>query len=852
MLKSLSLILLTAILALLSTSTTWSRAEFDNPNGRGAGSQAAQVVEVPYCATSHRVGQIVLAIINNATFGTGFQTGTSGDCFGGGEIKSCEYPKGSNSQYLFAGAFWIGAVLGRDTAVSVGADGWSFTQEIKPFRTPMYRRSIIDPEDELFENAISEEDFIATYTDTYTVGIPSDPFGQPHRPLGVGIVQSSYAWSYSYAEDFVLFDYQISNIGVQDINDVYMGIYVDGDVCFSCDQGGYADDVTGFLRTLDREFRGCTYTDTVNIAWLADNDGDLGIMNSVPHVTGTRIVRTPAETLQVSYNWWISNGNANLDFGPRERGGVGRLKEDFRDFNTGGVGTPEGDRNKYYIMRNREFDYDQARVASIGPNDSTWLYPLQDNVQEWATGLDTRYLLSFGPFTIRPGQTLPLSFAYVGGKDLHSDPDNIDNLPGDYDAYYENLDFSDLGENATWASWIYDNPGVDTDSDGYFGEYIICTTGVNQSQPVIDTNYISGDGIPDFRGASPPPAPDFWLHPSTPPYPVNRDPYGRIKVVFNGLRSETTRDAFSNELDFEGYRIYVGRDNRAGSFSMVTSADVVNYNKFVFVETERKWQLLEAPFTADQLNSIYGIATDPDSVLQYTRANPFSPASSDSQFYFAPQDFNVGTGSGPNSIQKVYPNQPYPSTLIPSEADPDELTPEGRLKYFEYEYFIDDLLPSVPWYVNVTAFDYGSPESGLEALETSVTVGAKYAYPLATVQAVDSLDLEVFVYPNPYRIDAGYRRTGFEGRSQSDRPDNRVRQLHFANLPAKCRIQIFTIDGDLVREINHDKNPSDPNASHDEWDLITRNTQMVVSGIYYYVVEAEGRETQIGKFAIIM
>jgi len=53
-----------------------------------------------------------------------------------------------------------------------------------------------------------------------------------------------------------------------------------------------------------------------------------------------------------------------------------------------------------------------------------------------------------------------------------------------------------------------------------------------------------------------------------------------------------------------------------------------------------------------------------------------------------------------------------------------------------------------------------------------------------------------------------------------------------------------------VRELIHDKPPSDPTASHEQWNLITRNTQAVVTGLYYFVVESEGR-TQIGKFAII-
>jgi len=113
-------------------------------------------------------------------------------------------------------------------------------------------------------------------------------------------------------------------------------------------------------------------------------------------------------------------------------------------------------------------------------------------------------------------------------------------------------------------------------------------------------------------------------------------------------------------------------------------------------------------------------------------------------------------------------------------------------------------------------------------------------------------EIDVVVYPNPYRLDANYRGTGFEGRVDADRPDDRVRKLHFANIPPKCKITIYTIDGDIVREIEHNVDPSDPKSNHETWNLITRNTQMVVSGLYYYVIEAENWETHIGKFSVIM
>ena len=46
--------------------------------------------------------------------------------------------------------------------------------------------------------------------------------------------------------------------------------------------------------------------------------------------------------------------------------------------------------------------------------------------------------------------------------------------------------------------------------------------------------------------------------------------------------------------------------------------------------------------------------------------------------------------------------------------------------------------------------------------------------------------------------------------------------------------------------------PSDVSSSYDSWNLITRNTQLTVSGLYYWVVESPDGSTQMGKLVIIM
>ncbi|MCH9024059.1 MAG: hypothetical protein IH931_01885, partial [candidate division Zixibacteria bacterium] len=587
-----------------------------NEEGKFKGSSQL-AVNPDHCMASHRIGNMTLAISNNGTFGIPYSNAFSSDCFTGRGIGfGCEVPKNGGVEYLFGGAFWIGAIVGRDTLVTVGHDGWQSNQEFSPDEAfdgnpkAMKKRSIIDPNiDSLFRDAISEEDFIACYTDTAD-GIGTydglDPFG--HRPIGIEVTQKSFAWSYEYAENFILFDYRITNIGDRPIRDVFMGVYVDADVGAN-PQEPHTDDLCGYTHTFLDTFLTCEYVVDANIAWITDNNGDLGEgYPAAPGVTGTRIVRTPADSLEISFNWWIGNGDASRDFGPRKRP---TADKPFRDYGTGGLGTPEGDRNKYYALSNGEFDYDQAYTASISASDSIWLQPNQGFAGDFADGFDTRYLLSFGPFDIDPGEELPISFAYVSSENFHVDEDNIKNLPNNPNAYYKGLNFKNFLVNARWAGWIYDNPGVDTDSNGYAGEMRFCVidsaiseidssvTPYDTFYARVDTIFATGDGVPDFKGASPPPAPALFIEPSV----------GLIKVRFNGYRTETTKDPFSRIIDFEGYRIYIARDDRATSYSRLVSYDRENFNKWVFNKkaVPQVFELNDEPFTFDELFNAYDL-----------------------------------------------------------------------------------------------------------------------------------------------------------------------------------------------------------------------------------------------------
>jgi len=848
------------MLALLGNGRARTLHPISKPEALQAQRQRLAATQRPdILYTAHNRGNIQLAVANNGTFGTFGEPIV--DPFTNELIASCTYPRNSFMTYLWVAAFWIGAVVGRDTLVSVGSEDFYETSEFWPEAGALGRfmYNSIDVNSKFYDpgsplTAYSEQDVYCEYYDTLTApGLTGrDPFdNRSHMPLGIKVSQRSMAWSYQYADDFILFDYQIENIGTERLEQVYMGIWVDGDAFHVERRGaiGWNDDIVGFLRSYPAP-EGCGFIDTINIAYHADNDGDpvAGAWDyrSPRAAIGARVVRTPSDSLKYSYNWWATDyEDPSLDFGPRRRSQPG---DPFRSFGSR-LGTPEGDCNKYYVLHHEEFDYDQYYTALDHSSDG-WLQP-PAQAPDIANGYDCRYLLSFGPFDVAPGQVLPLSFAWVGGENLHVNPTAFEDLfnPLRPEAYYQRLDFSNLALNARWASWVYDNPGVDTDGDGYAGKFRLCGQDSTGGPPPdsIDTTglrvyWYEGDGVPDFRGAGPPPAPKLHVIPCV----------GRFIIRWNGYYSETTPDVFLQKPDFEGYRVYAGLDDRDASFTLLASYDREDYNRYIWEDSPDalpQWVLKEEPFTLDSLRVMFG---DPDfEPLFYPRLNPFR---FDGEiYYFEKQDFNVSDLESMSGIHKVWREITTPPPSDSTLWSEDEITHDyGKPlpKYYEYEYILDNVLPTIPYYIAVTAFDFGSPIAELPSLESTPINNHIAEYAQTPVDTVERLQLEAYVYPNPYRLDARYRTSGYEGRQNRDRPDDRVRRIHFANLPKACKISIYSLDGDCIREWKHDHPEGGPQSMHDSWDLITRNTQLVVSGIYFWVVESENR-TQIGKLVII-
>jgi len=208
---------------------------------------------------SHRVGNVWFTITNWGFFGSQFNQDQLKEmyCLGPGATSgslapSFEFPAGTGVNYLFQGALWIGAVVGEDTLVSVGADGWQHINEMYPQSAPnggIVQKSNRRSSEFYSEDAVSEQDLFAEYTDTLVddTWTPRDPMdNRPHKPLGIKVLQRSYSWSYSYAEDFILLDYRLVNIGPKDINKAYMALYVDADNWHASTPNGFADDISGY------------------------------------------------------------------------------------------------------------------------------------------------------------------------------------------------------------------------------------------------------------------------------------------------------------------------------------------------------------------------------------------------------------------------------------------------------------------------------------------------------------------------------------------------------------------------------------------------------------------------------
>lgn len=147
--------------------------------------------------------------------------GKTGDDAYEGRTPSGDWPGGSGNSYLYRGSIWLTA--------QVEGEVYSSTPEDNEY-APIDSVHVITG-----DAAVSEED---TYTKYYDV---KAPLASGHTPLGLEVTERTYAWSESFRDDFIIYEFTIKNVGIdtdddgypdtqRDLQEFYFTYRLDGDV----------------------------------------------------------------------------------------------------------------------------------------------------------------------------------------------------------------------------------------------------------------------------------------------------------------------------------------------------------------------------------------------------------------------------------------------------------------------------------------------------------------------------------------------------------------------------------------------------------------------------------------------
>jgi len=172
----------------------------------------------------------------------------------------------------------------------------------------------------------------------------------------------------------------------------------------------------------------------------------------------------------------------------------------------------------------------------------------------------------------------------------------------------------------------------------------------------------------------------------------------------------------------------------------------------------------------------------------------------------------------------------------------------------KYEYVDMGLLNNLEYYYSVTSFTKPDAISGFPSIESFVNISGKEVIPgTGSPESVGN----VAVVPNPYRGDTYYHHYNppWEKGSYKDPSSTsglgiwmeQDRRIQFINLPSPSTIKIYTLAGDVIRELKH----SDPSRGFIDWNLTSSVGQTIASGLYMFSVQDEKGSLQVGKFVII-
>lgn len=454
---------------------------------------------------------------------------------------SFEYPLDSGIEHLFEAGLWIGARRSSDQVITVRTGAVTSSGGYRPGSAgyeyaptaSILERSTLVTSDAYNSQAISHQDYVTAYADTFRV-LPGTQIPMPdvQGRLGAVVEQSTYAWNFPFAEYFAVVNFDIINTSGSAWDSVYVGIFSDivvRNVNTTTDQGsaffnkgglGYVDDLHA-----QYAFNAGGTEETINtygaISFLGAEWND-------PRAGGDRRFFHPnvAERYEadgyaapyVNPRWWkFSGGSEELSRPNSDQARYDRMARPYPN--------PElyADEAAYQ----EALDRFRERLRTEGLiSEGNWIS-----------------LLPVGPFPrVEPGDTLQVTFAFVAAMK----PEEFQGQAGKEVDTEESR--SILRNNLEWARRTYAgedqnldgtlDPGEDLNENGQLDRYLIPEP---PSSPSIRVQYELTEG----SDGEPRPRP----------------------VLYWDRSAESSVDPVTGEQDFEGYRVYRSNpgDDRLGN-----------------------------------------------------------------------------------------------------------------------------------------------------------------------------------------------------------------------------------------------------------------------------------------------
>ena len=688
---------------------------------------------------------------------------------------SMQWPGGAANDYLYDSGIWVGALIGGEPAVT--SYFYNPDQEYLPTTgIPGEIGTSVAG-----SKAKSLEDSYVVFDDTEGHSESS------HLPLGVRVYQRGMTWSLPDYDDAVAFEYEIENTGLNgDLSGVNVSFWYDVDVA-SIDASNLAiDDLVDY----DGWDEADTDTDIMDNVDPYDLNGDgwTGYDEyGVPYYRDEGHNPNFDPTLVESdgfYDEWgiVFDPTAPVIHWQTNVESLGRV--------AGEPAVVDGDTLHGYIFpRSMSYIYDgDDPVSSSNDYGEREMTPQVDGFFGGlilATGAEPQII---------EGRSYKVATSHQWWNwesDPKTDDDRWDYMNGEHVAsqskkFLDNpleLGFPQFDYRFLLTTGPFDIPEGGSIKLVFVAVIGRGLEGLRQNADNIVEAYYSGSEHSDPYNPSNWDEDSHWVLPIPPAVPnLSYSPINNGIELAWDRTAETTVDPNLGRTDFEGYQLYRSKYNPQG-WEMIYACDNVAAPVYlVNNEGDTLNPKLAGTDTLFQDDAGWAESTAPWILLDLPDIE---------QTY---QDLGGRTLWGTSVIS---PLNSIPYFYALSAFDPIKTAAEAG----------QDLPRAYSPLSNYKKTLSGAP----------VAVYPSRLYEVG--QAIPALD-NVKVVPNPYRGTALWEAQ-YEDR------------LKFAGLPPVAKITIFTLSGDMVIEIEHNNG-----TDYEFWDLVSRNNQSAVSGLYLYVVEA--------------